>query len=31
MTAIRAIDKSKGTHNPDNMTNAVTLGMYQIH
>ena len=31
MTAIRALDKGKGTHNPDNMANAVTLGMYKIH
>lgn len=31
MTAIRALDKGKGTHDPDNMANAVTLGMYHIH
>ena len=31
MTTIRALDKGKGTHNPDNMANAVTLGMYKIH
>ena len=24
-------DVGKGTHNPDNMANAVTLGMYKIH
>ena len=31
MTVIRSMDKGKGTHNPDDMTNAVTLGMYRIH
>ena len=31
MTVIRSMDKGKGTHDPDDMTNAVTLGMYKIH
>ena len=31
MSIIRSMDTGKGTHNPDNMANAVTLGMYKIH
>jgi len=31
MSSIRSMDTGKGTHNPDNMANAVTLGMYKIH
>ena len=31
MSIIRSMDTGKGTHNPDNMANAVTLSMYKIH